>query len=338
MQGVSSPDPVADPILAQVAARYGMSMSEAQSILPPDTPEIRSFCSRWSLSPALLWGLLVAARKLNLGFGFQFIGQGREAQLGPLSFEDEAGYLRGMLNGFAFMLTTLERPVDAALLCALHDVSIRGVRRRNGRPFQQGFARRPWKYGFLWNVEGMLPEFHSISRAAWKELFDERIVYIPYRSWVDEQALDLHITGERQSFLVRMGRMRKPPQFCLAPLWKARGGPAFQAEIQQRIQDALTTHRNARAQAGIDRGAHLAAIARLCRTLELLHTFPDGNGRTIYGLLLQKLLLEGGYGPVILDTPCTFDGYFCTAEMVGLIEAGFGRFEQFKWAFVEDSG
>ena len=49
------------------------------------------------------------------------------------------------------------------------------------------------------------------------------------------------------------------------------------------------------------RDAELAAIARLCRALELGHFFPDANARTACMLVLHKLLLAHGYGPVVLD-------------------------------------
>jgi hypothetical protein len=313
--------PAGDDTLAHVAARYRLGAAEALGILPPDTPPVRAFCERWDISPALVWALLIDLQKLDLGFGSGLVGNGVPGVTGPLAFENEPGYLRGLLAGFTFMLATLGAPLTPALLCALHDAAVAGVIRTTGRPFRLGFATRPWRYGFLWNVEGMLPEFPTMSREAWAENFSERIVHVPWREWVDSDVLDLWTPGPRDGFLVRLGRMRKPAQFFLEPIWASRRGAAFVAERDARLAGTIHAFHRAVATAEDD-AAWLAAVVRLCRTLELLHLFPDGNGRTIYGLLLQKLLIERGRGPIVLETPCTFDGYYSTPEMAAIVARG----------------
>lgn len=73
----------------------------------------------------------------------------------------------------------------------------------------------------------------------------------------------------------------------------------------------------------------LAAIANLCRALELIHAFVDGNGRTILFALLPKLLIENGFPPAIVDNPhkC-FTGYSSTKEMVAILKQGMKNYQK----------
>ena len=66
----------------------------------------------------------------------------------------------------------------------------------------------------------------------------------------------------------------------------------------------------------------LEHIVRLCRALEILHAFSDGNQRTIAFALLNKLLLENGFPPAILEDPFMFDGLYSVSEMVKRIREG----------------
>lgn len=47
----------------------------------------------------------------------------------------------------------------------------------------------------------------------------------------------------------------------------------------------------------------LLAISKIIRKLELLHAFPDGNGRTYVSALMNHLLLYYGFDPAILFNP-----------------------------------
>lgn len=68
--------------------------------------------------------------------------------------------------------------------------------------------------------------------------------------------------------------------------------------------------------------AKLIALVRLCRALEILHAFPDGNQRTIVFSLLLKLLIENGFCPTILKEPAAFDGPYSLNELVSQVIDG----------------
>lgn len=71
--------------------------------------------------------------------------------------------------------------------------------------------------------------------------------------------------------------------------------------IVRRLEAILAAGRRALA-AATRRDARLLAIARLHARLELLHPTDDGNTRRNL-VLLDKLLVEHGFWPVILDEP-----------------------------------
>lgn len=71
--------------------------------------------------------------------------------------------------------------------------------------------------------------------------------------------------------------------------------------IVRRLERVLSAGRRAIARAK-DADARLLAIARLHARLELLHPTEDGNTRRNL-VLLDKLLVEHGFWPVILDEP-----------------------------------
>ena len=52
----------------------------------------------------------------------------------------------------------------------------------------------------------------------------------------------------------------------------------------------------------------LRAIIRGVQDLEVLHTFTDGNCRTMVFCVLNKLLLQNGFDPVIMLNPNRLDG------------------------------
>ncbi|MFO0624098.1 MAG: hypothetical protein U0325_00660 [Polyangiales bacterium] len=331
-------------VLDRVRETYRVPASRVADVLPPATPAVAGFCARWKLSPALVWTLLVDAAKLDLGFGVSFRGQGRPRTRGPLSFENEPGYLRAMLAAFAGMLDSLDRPLTAAGYRRLHDDAVAGVRHPDGTPFETGFARRPWRCGFMWNIEGQLPMFPTISREAWAELLGERIVFVPRPTYLDRDLRALIPPGVGPSrCLVRLTWQPTQLRYCLAPTLRAQSVAVLRRVLPRRVQALLARGRRAMSLAAAlpvpaeRRAAELAAIVRLCRDLELSHFFPDGNARTACTLVLHKLLLAQGYGPVVLEAPYVMDGYFSTPEMVACLERGFDHVRRVRAAFGDDA-
>lgn len=77
-----------------------------------------------------------------------------------------------------------------------------------------------------------------------------------------------------------------------------------------------------------DNDKKLTAIARFIRKISIDHPFADYNQRLFVFIILNKLLMDNNFMPVILDSPYIFDGYLSASELVGEIKKGFENFLQ----------
>lgn len=100
---------------------------------------------------------------------------------------------------------------------------------------------------------------------------------------------------------------------------------ATQEIIAQKINDIFATFYTEIENAA-DKEAKLLAIVAACRKLEIGHFFSDGNQRTIVFVILNKLLLENNFLPVILEDPLVFDGYHSKRELLKDISQGMANF------------
>lgn len=74
------------------------------------------------------------------------------------------------------------------------------------------------------------------------------------------------------------------------------------------------------------RDGKLAAICKTVRALHVGHFFADANGRLNTMLLLNKLLIEEGFGPTIVDDTSFFGGAKTNAQLVAMVKAGLTAF------------
>lgn len=74
------------------------------------------------------------------------------------------------------------------------------------------------------------------------------------------------------------------------------------------------------------RRAKLGQIARLVRALHVGHYFHDANGRLNTMVLLNRLLVDCGFSPVLMNRTDIFGGAFSEKELVAAIEVGFQAF------------
>lgn len=74
------------------------------------------------------------------------------------------------------------------------------------------------------------------------------------------------------------------------------------------------------------RRAKLGQIARLVRALHVGHYFHDANGRLNTMVLLNRLLVDCGFSPVLMNRTDIFGGAYSEKELVAAIEVGFAAF------------
>lgn len=74
--------------------------------------------------------------------------------------------------------------------------------------------------------------------------------------------------------------------------------------------------------------AKVETIVRLIRGLHTAHLFTDANGRLNTMVLLNKLLIQEGLDPVIMDDTSVFGGAFNLEQLVGQVRRGMNHFSE----------
>ncbi len=208
----------------------------------------------------------------------------------------EPGYHNGMQGGLNYIRDHIGKKMNAEELCTLHDICVDGVSAYSGclkkgsGPLKKGYAP-----GYLYQT-GKLPA-NVVA-----ECKEENIIFDPERH--DSLKFEFLAVYPGGCIISRFGELDELP--------------IVHDKINQLFDKYYKSIESA--QSG---DAKLAAIARLCRALQMFHVFPDGNGRTILFALLPKLLIENNFPPVILEDVANFaTGYYSVSSMVGQLKQG----------------
>lgn len=204
---------------------------------------------------------------------------------GCFSYErEEPGYLQGILEGYLYMLQTLDDPLTADLYERLHDTGVRGVSTASlSEGIPTGF--RLWRDG---KEAFQLQLNNTLSPRGYQELIHR---YKTYRfidgdtsneHFILKEAMEnpsktIDLSGNFPSF-IKLRPMR--PETC-------RLFVDYCISIYQQAPKHSDNQK-------------LHAIARLCQDLDQLHVFVDGNIRTSGILLLNRLLIENQLSPCVL--------------------------------------
>ncbi len=209
---------------------------------------------------------------------------------GEFAFENECGYLEGMMDGFALMLSTLDQPLDADLYLRLHDICTEWVYTRGTHDVRGTDARFIPGYRVHTN-----PARTSYPRAG--------------NFSVDGLAeLRARLESEGGSPWLRIEDAEVVCEIRSADQCRARVNTIFAA-----YATAMSTAGN--------EDARLAAMVRCCQDLDQSHVFYDANLRVAVFLVLPRLLILNDLPLTIFDDPNVFDGH-STAELVRLIKDG----------------
>jgi hypothetical protein len=146
-------------------------------------------------------------------------------------------------------------------------------------------------------------------KAAIEEMRKERLIYTP----------DDVIGGLSQENQNRIGVLLVNATGEMSAAYRP-------GEAKKRVEAILDRY-NKEIDAAKTHGAALAAIARTVRALHVGHFFRDANGRLNIYVVLNKLLTDEGYSPVILPYgPEVFGGMKTTDELVEDIWDGMAAF------------
>jgi hypothetical protein len=244
-----------------------------------------------------------------------FIDFYKQDDLGPLGFEREKGYLRGLINGLDFMLTTLGQPVTPDFLktlqqnCHTHFSKIP----RNTLPSQFRIFRSV-SYGLAGDI---CPNYTAAGLLELSTLFKQEYLrskfYLKSEDSNNSDRFELIDINHLNSDLIS----EKIKNNTVKIVINCEGNKESLTAQCQKLID----HYYAEIAINPDK---ISAIAKLVRNLEVTHPFFDYNCRT-FNLLLNKLLLENGFSPTILINPNIIDAY-SVQELVIEITKGMERF------------
>ena len=237
-----------------------------------------------------------------------------ECWMGPYCYEDEPGYLYGMMNGVNYFLNTIDRKITLDYLLELHKRATRGALDSNGKPIEQG--------------------------ARWGDIFDDviqkRFCGTP-RAYTSEKGLDeinsmIRMANDKYPCIPQnMRSLLSTPEINWIENQSIDGRVAFISrqveEKKQFLADFLANYeRNMRSME--DKSAIIAQIVDLCRTVDILHIAEDGNSRLAY-LVLLKELLRHNLPPAIIESPLIFEG-LSIEELSDKVRKGQVNFELCK--------
>lgn len=233
-------------------------------------------------------------------------GECHESSWGKYYFENELGYMVGCLRAFGALMEAHDRILDAHLLCQLHDLAVADVFKRSSPPlrerFQSGYRAQPVEFalslGRNCSAQG-LAEFHRSAAAT--------------NGWIEVEPPTHGHPG-------RLLAQTRSPALCFD---KAQ-------DILSQYAAQVPPPSNCRQRAELD-DATMHAIAQCCQQLNQHHLFAEANIRTIGFLCLNKLLLDQGVAPTILEYPKVLD--MCsTADIIAAIRQGQHRFQALQAA------
>jgi hypothetical protein len=203
-------------------------------------------------------------------------------------------------------------PLSADLYEQFHDAAIGGVRNREGQPMETGYRKDPhFGEGFGVDHETWSPEGHAELKRKYQHRRDNDEFVGNLLAQNPDKMLPRTPDGQQL-----VGK----PKVLLRPLGPGEARVLAQGVIDRYHTEITSAHTE---------DARLTAIARVCQDLDQMHLFADGNIRTVVFLVLNKLLLEQGYSPVIMDEPNVFDAK-SVDQLKALIKAGQRRFRSFQ--------
>ncbi len=268
------------------------------------------------------------------------------------SFENEPGYMSAMYGALGVLLEAqaIGHDLDADLVVQLHEAAINQVVSRDSWAHMLrdrygyadaclvSFATNPESYkaqqlfqDSRFRLEGVFfgvnAKMNTLTAEGFTELVAEtqtpNATYRLHRFDVAGQQLSQAITDPTafdagDAYAVRA--VSAQPRHA-SP--HANNSIALEARLNQLLQEYRTASR-----ASTDPPAKIRAIARFCASLERTHVFSDGNARTVGFLVVNKLLLEAGLGPAMIEDPNRFDG-LSVDELTQEIVNGQAAFERY---------
>jgi len=232
-----------------------------------------------------------------------FIDYSRQQEGEDVFDIEEPGYKKAMETAFSYIRDHLGKRLDSNEYKKLHDICVDGVKNKDGKFLKKGLALEGQFYSF-----SFFPDYSMPRPIACREWIEEKLIF-------DESKKN---PGEdKNDYLASLSYREDSKKWCIHSNYSG---------VDDLRIDALFNNYYIEMELANDSSMKLMAIARLCRALEILHPFNDGNQRTNAFALLNKLLLENDFCPVILNSPIVFDGYYGLDELIKNLVDGMGTY------------
>jgi ankyrin repeat protein len=244
-------------------------------------------------------------------------------QNGWIGYENrEPGSLQACFNGLSFIMSTLEQKIDLAYIQKIHEQVCKGV---TGEIEFTKAQRRHNKPGDVRNHSaGFIVPINRVTLKGLQEFL--------HRVQPESEKIDLSTHEKICAFLGSVDDYIPPRKGLYSSLLQLKTSlplsyeyyaPHNQAEdkvelISNDIQKLCDDYYKGLDEAK-DQNSKLRVIAKYIQEFELLHPFPDANGRTFVNLLLNKMLVENNFPPAIFYEPNVFDLYSID-ELVDVIK------------------
>ncbi len=243
---------------------------------------------------------------------WRLVLDGQHQHNGIHHFENEKGYMQGMLRGLNLMISTLDTPLSADLYRELHDTAIDKVYVMDD--LQKTLTKGYFGTGVEFNLvmgrncteAGLLEYRGKLGVTILENNTKLSINYSPNTSVIWD--------GEKS--VVKINKSIQ--EVCADAASDVINNYHFELATANKINDGIEKET-----------AILTSIAKCCQDLDQHHFFNDGNIRTAVFLVMNKLLLQNGLAPVILHEPNAVD-MFSLKEIVGLMREGQKNFRQYQ--------
>jgi hypothetical protein len=235
----------------------------------------------------------------------------KRCEFGKDAFEDEPGYRASMEQALVYVSSIFDKQITPAMFVHMHSLAtgkIKGIvqekvvckrkdiNRNSGYDLEFINNQNPSKIkGFieLANLEINGQKLIIIDPIENENKFNDLLDYDdkPAHCIISKAIFrkDPNFRKNESKFTYRVYTLRSPEESIKA-----------MDEIFENYNNKIFDLKN-----DLDK---IRLIADTMRKLEVSHFFGDGNQRTIVFILMNKMLMDIGLSPVILEDPCIFDG------------------------------
>jgi|GEM_PF-2905071 len=237
---------------------------------------------------------------------WRLVMDGGHQDKGIHHFENEQGYMQGMLRGLNLMIATLDEPLTADLYRTLHDAAVDKVYERDNlqTTMKKGYSECGVGFDLIMGInctEAGLAEYRKKSGVVINESGQTRRLCAAYNP-------EIAARMEDDKCVTQVIKTRQ--QICDEHVTEIIDTYNKELRIAKEINDPLKRET-----------AILTCIAKCCQDLDQHHVFEDGNIRTVVFLVMNKLLLKNKLAPVILKEPNAVD-MFSLEQIVSLMREG----------------